>query len=387
MGAPSQILPNLWLGGVKDVTPSFLESRGIRRILSLLQLGEPKIASCSTVTGRREYNISDSETTDLSRHFHTIVPWIHLHRDDGDGIYVHCAKGISRSTTCVCAYLMVYLKISAQEALAHIKSRRPMVRPNKGFMQQLMFFEASEQRKVLAGIVSDQHKHYYQDDLHAVTRKLVVVIPDIVPKDVHKQMLRCLDSWDPDVSRIQARRHAVTQQKNKRILQMKTFKKKRKPFITFMYRGEYYKPQFTDTVAQLTFPQMRKLIHAYSTRKAGVPPIFERMTGTDEAALLWSLVALLYSLSGGESGCTSFSTPRAMPVPFDDEVIAELIAVSKPEVDEEEAKKRMGRLACGLAPPASASTKRPASAATPSKARKFLRLNIIGADRSHRPQL
>jgi len=57
-------------------------------------------------------------------------------------VLVHCVMGISRSTTVVCAYLMMTRKMSPTSALAFVKKRRPQVHPNYGFMRQLYAFES-----------------------------------------------------------------------------------------------------------------------------------------------------------------------------------------------------------------------------------------------------
>ena len=45
--------------------------------------------------------------------------------------------GISRSTTVVMAYLIATTKMTPHEALATVRSKRTIVRPNRGFMSQL----------------------------------------------------------------------------------------------------------------------------------------------------------------------------------------------------------------------------------------------------------
>jgi Dual specificity phosphatase, catalytic domain len=45
--------------------------------------------------------------------------------------------GISRSTTVVIAYLIATTKMTPHEALASVRSKRTIVRPNRGFMSQL----------------------------------------------------------------------------------------------------------------------------------------------------------------------------------------------------------------------------------------------------------
>lgn len=49
--------------------------------------------------------------------------------------------GISRSPAIVIAYLMKYLRLSADEALKFVKQRRPAVSPNFHFLGQLIKFE------------------------------------------------------------------------------------------------------------------------------------------------------------------------------------------------------------------------------------------------------
>lgn len=44
--------------------------------------------------------------------------------------------GISRSSTCAIAYLMIYRKMSAADAIRTVRLRRD-IRPNDGFLQQL----------------------------------------------------------------------------------------------------------------------------------------------------------------------------------------------------------------------------------------------------------
>ncbi|SRR6266403_3540946 len=45
--------------------------------------------------------------------------------------------GISRSSTVVMAYLIATTKMTPREALTDVRSKRTIVRPNRGFMSQL----------------------------------------------------------------------------------------------------------------------------------------------------------------------------------------------------------------------------------------------------------
>jgi protein-tyrosine phosphatase len=51
-------------------------------------------------------------------------------------VLVHCMVGMSRSASCVLAYLMISRKMSAAEAIRTVRMHRD-IHPNEGFLQQL----------------------------------------------------------------------------------------------------------------------------------------------------------------------------------------------------------------------------------------------------------
>jgi protein-tyrosine phosphatase len=53
-------------------------------------------------------------------------------------VLIHCNKGISRSPTIAISYFMKHLNLSYEEALFKIKDIRPFVKPNKGFINQII---------------------------------------------------------------------------------------------------------------------------------------------------------------------------------------------------------------------------------------------------------
>ena len=60
----------------------------------------------------------------------------------GSGVVlVHCAAGISRSATLVCAYLIREERMRLMDAFDHLYSSRNVVWPNNGFMAMLVRFE------------------------------------------------------------------------------------------------------------------------------------------------------------------------------------------------------------------------------------------------------
>jgi len=83
---------------------------------------------------------SHSET--LCSHLKDAGLFIHQRRQEGKGVVVHCAAGISRSSTIVLFYLMQHEGMSLRGAFVHLKSKRRIVWPNCGLMKVLGECEA-----------------------------------------------------------------------------------------------------------------------------------------------------------------------------------------------------------------------------------------------------
>lgn len=56
-------------------------------------------------------------------------------------VLVHCLYGVSRSVTCVLAYLMIKQGLTLKEAVRQVVQRRAIARPNDGFLYQLLALE------------------------------------------------------------------------------------------------------------------------------------------------------------------------------------------------------------------------------------------------------
>jgi len=56
-------------------------------------------------------------------------------------VLVHCVAGMSRSTSCVAAYLVLHRGLSLADAMTAIRAARPAAQPNAGFWQALCGIE------------------------------------------------------------------------------------------------------------------------------------------------------------------------------------------------------------------------------------------------------
>lgn len=80
----------------------------------------------------------DTIAFDISQYFSLVCQFIEEAREINGRVLVHCACGVSRSPTLVCAYLIKHQSMSVENAVVHIHSRRSIIRPNSGFLRQLI---------------------------------------------------------------------------------------------------------------------------------------------------------------------------------------------------------------------------------------------------------
>lgn len=82
----------------------------------------------------------DVEEDSLMKILPDTLKFIHAERLAGGKVFVHCDAGVSRSGSVVIAYTMATKQLMFPEALQYVRSRRPCVGPNDGFLSQLQQF-------------------------------------------------------------------------------------------------------------------------------------------------------------------------------------------------------------------------------------------------------
>ncbi len=142
----TEIIKNkLFLGNLNDANnPNFLQEKGITTILCVAY--DLVIQSHKSTIYKKintyYFDIYDNPQFDISKYFDDLSDIIEREKV----VLVHCLAGVSRSPTIVIAYLMKYHKSSLENAYYFVKSKRRMINPNKGFMEQLIY-----QEKILTG--------------------------------------------------------------------------------------------------------------------------------------------------------------------------------------------------------------------------------------------
>lgn len=140
---PMDLVPRtegkLYIGGLAALykEPDPLKSAGITHVVSALDF------DINDAKQLRDYKhlviqVDDTPDEDLLKHFPKTTEFIDeaLQGDNGK-VFVHCAMGVSRSASVVCAYLMWKFGIGSLEAVEWVREGRKRVQPNPGFVRQL----------------------------------------------------------------------------------------------------------------------------------------------------------------------------------------------------------------------------------------------------------
>ncbi|KAM3604171.1 uncharacterized protein V6R79_007346 [Siganus canaliculatus] len=135
--AVSQITPTLFLSGADaSSNGALLSKKGITLIVNATLTH-----SCPAHVGVEcvRVPVPDLPTARLGDHFDRIADRIHGNK--AGSTLVHCAAGMSRSPALVMAYLMRYRAVTLCQAHRWVQDRRPFIRLNAGFWEQLLLYE------------------------------------------------------------------------------------------------------------------------------------------------------------------------------------------------------------------------------------------------------
>ena len=93
------------------------------------------------------YDMPDSE---IAPHFPDVVQYMtEAENSSKNGnsphlpvrVMVHCKQGVSRSASCILAYMMKTRRYTLKKGLQILKEARPCICPNQGFAYQLLDYE------------------------------------------------------------------------------------------------------------------------------------------------------------------------------------------------------------------------------------------------------
>ncbi|ELP94682.1 dual specificity protein phosphatase, putative [Entamoeba invadens IP1] len=134
----SEIEHGIYLGSLANASDQFLLARlEIKWILSV----------CDVVPFyQRKYryktiNVLDMPETNILEYFDEGTSFLEEAQKKGENVLVHCMAGVSRSASIIVAYIMKTKKLSRDQAITYVRTKRPIIQPNNGFMSQLYQYQ------------------------------------------------------------------------------------------------------------------------------------------------------------------------------------------------------------------------------------------------------
>lgn len=116
-----------------------LQKLGITHIVNAAEIKYdglyPKLFSYLTLGMR------DDMEQDILAQLDQAVSYMTQAFDSGGGVLVHCAAGVSRSTSIALAYMISKEGRTLRDSFLHVKALRTHVEPNPGFVRQLVAYE------------------------------------------------------------------------------------------------------------------------------------------------------------------------------------------------------------------------------------------------------
>ncbi|XP_059078379.1 dual specificity protein phosphatase 3-like isoform X3 [Tigriopus californicus] len=139
----NEVWPRVFVGGEGAARNTFyLKKVGVTHVLNTAEGSR-----MGTVDTNQNYykpfgikykglKLLDVAQTNISMYFNEVADFIDDAVRSGGQVLVNCLMGMSRSSTCVIAYLMLKQNMTAVQALTEVRRHRD-VRPNDGFLRQL----------------------------------------------------------------------------------------------------------------------------------------------------------------------------------------------------------------------------------------------------------
>jgi hypothetical protein len=144
-----QVDPNVFIGGYLAASdPGEVRRRGITRIVKMFRDDAEYPGGYHRHPGvtYAVFPTLDTPEYDIRGDAIEALRFIKEGVDANERVLVHCHAGISRSSTVVLLYLMIYQGLGLDEALDYLTRIRPVVAPNKGFMRHLRATDVSLHR-------------------------------------------------------------------------------------------------------------------------------------------------------------------------------------------------------------------------------------------------
>jgi len=135
----SEITDQIWVGSYGDASnDTFLSERKITHVITIAD----ELPSSILRPGYRIPVVDDVADEKTKKYFLEAASVLDRFVNQGNNVIVHCFAGMSRSTSVVITYFMVYKGWSFDIAHGHLKQRRYQTKIHPGFIPVLKDIEA-----------------------------------------------------------------------------------------------------------------------------------------------------------------------------------------------------------------------------------------------------
>lgn len=148
----NEIIPGLYISNWETSNNTdILDKNRIKAVITLEMSSKPEyILYYYKMRGidNMQIQIPDFPNSDISKYFDITYNFIKKHLSKGENVLVHCAAGISRSSTIILNYIIrnIYEHGYVQkdpynivkDVIDYSRTRRSVINPNQGFQQQLL---------------------------------------------------------------------------------------------------------------------------------------------------------------------------------------------------------------------------------------------------------
>ncbi|KAG8338271.1 dual specificity protein phosphatase 3 [Homalodisca vitripennis] len=139
-----EVYPNIYIGDASSAkNKQYLMKLGISHVVNtaegklLGQVDTDQDFYRNTTIQYLGFSIMDLPVSNIGQYFAEVADFMEKAIKGGGKVLVHCLMGMSRSSTCVLAYLMIKEGMTAAEAIKQVRQHRD-IRPNDGFLLQLV---------------------------------------------------------------------------------------------------------------------------------------------------------------------------------------------------------------------------------------------------------
>lgn len=181
----SEIVENLFLSSLSEIK----NNRNFMVNKTSLSINAAEEVNLN-IHGMIKINLgwSDSPVQDINENgilFH-LIKLIDCYINCGKGVLVNCFAGVSRSATIVVAYVMYKNKMSVLDGIQFVRTKRPFINPNYGFVAQLYQLQDKIHNLDTIDFIKDFHNKDYKELCEEVDTlyKTVPFIKEITSREI-----------------------------------------------------------------------------------------------------------------------------------------------------------------------------------------------------------